>query len=159
VAVCEDASLFQDCHTYCKDYLQQVIVMHTTKERSDIHTLTVMVAVTAAMTSIVLIAVFCLITMKVNKKRSRLRKKVEPSSLFTVEREKVELGLVNPSGPPPLRPGTSLQTVSTQLSNETVLSTAGLAGPRGSRRAPSEDCVAGDGRGGGSRESCHGQVV
>merc|ERR1719365_548511 len=88
--LCEDASQFEDCHLHCKDFLQSLITIHNTKERSDIQTLTIMVAVTAAMTSVVLIAVFCLITMKMSKAKRRLKKKVEPTSLFTVDKEKVE---------------------------------------------------------------------
>jgi len=74
ISLCEDASQFEDCHLHCKDFLQSLITIHNTKERSDIQTLTIMVAVTAAMTSVVLIAVFCLITMKMSKAKRRLKK-------------------------------------------------------------------------------------
>merc|ERR1711963_1208619 len=116
----------------------------------------------------------------------KLKKKVEPTSLFTVDKEKVELDLRNSSnsstsnrtlntsasttgntmstlglgsnmtGGPSLRQGTSLQTMSTQLSDESQVN-YGVSnnpnyrnrrsslqqsgrGPR-TRRAPSEDCV------------------
>merc|ERR1712079_232427 len=182
ISLCEDASQFEDCHLHCKDFLQSLITIHNTKERSDIQTLTIMVAVTAAMTSVVLIAVFCLITMKMSKAKRKLKKKVEPTSLFTVDKEKVELDLRNTSnrtlntsasttdntlstlglwsnttGAPSLRQGTSLQTMSTQLSDESQVNYGVSNNPnyhnrrsslqqsgRGpkTRRAPSEDCVA-----------------
>merc|ERR1712004_954952 len=170
----------------------------------DIQTLTIMVAVTAAMTSVVLIAVFCLITMKMSKAKRKLKKKVEPTSLFTVDKEKVDLDLrnsnnsstsnrtlntsasttdntmstlglgSNTTGAPSLRQGTSLQTMSTQLSDESQVNyglnnhpnyhnrRSGLQqsgrGPR-TRRVPSEDCVAEQlpGRDGLRKE--RGQVV
>jgi len=207
ISLCEDASHFEDCHLHCKDFLQSLITIHNTKERSDIQTLTIMVAVTAAMTSVVLIAVFCLITMKMSKAKRRLKKKVEPTSLFTVDKEKVELdlrsssnstannhGLINSgsttmstlglggsnrTGAASLRAGPSLQTMSTQLSDESQMNygvninpnynmenndnrrhsfNQSGRGPR-TRRVPSEDCVADDfpGRDGLGRE--RGQVI
>jgi len=209
IALCEDGSQFEDCHLHCKDFLQSLITIHNTKERSDIQTLTIMVAVTAAMTSVVLIAVFCLITMKMSKAKRRLKKKVEPTSLFTVEKEKVELDLrsssnntannnlglsnsgstadntmstlglgSNTTRAASLRAGPSLQTMSTQLSDESQMNygvnvnpnynmennnrrhsfNQSGRGPR-TRRVPSEDCVAEDfsGRDGLGRE--RGQVI
>jgi hypothetical protein len=209
ISLCEDASQFEDCHLHCKDFLQSLITIHNTKERSDIQTLTIMVAVTAAMTSVVLIAVFCLITMKMSKAKRRLKKKVEPTSLFTVDKEKVELDLrsssnntannlglsnsasttdntmstlglggLNRTGESSLRAGPSLQTMSTQLSDESQMNygvninpnynmennnrrhsfNQSGRGPR-TRRVPSEDCVAEDfpGRDGLGRE--RGQVI
>ena len=218
ISLCEDASQFEDCHLHCKDFLQSLITIHNTKERSDIQTLTIMVAVTAAMTSVVLIAVFCLITMKMSKAKRRLKKKVEPTSLFTVDKEKVELDLrsrnsanhlglstlsnsggttdntmttlglgSNTSRAASLRAGPSVQTMSTQLSDESQANYGVTNNPNFSainnpnlnvnnnpnynnnnrrpsfhqrtRRAPSEDCVAEDfsGRDGLGRE--RGQVV
>lgn len=208
ISLCEDASQFEDCHLHCKDFLQSLITIHNTKERSDIQTLTIMVAVTAAMTSVVLIAVFCLITMKMSKAKRRLKKKVEPTSLFTVDKEKVELDLrsssnntadnlglsnsgsttmstlapggigSNRTGAGSLRAGPSLQTMSTQLSDESQVNygvnvnpncnmennnrrhsfNQSGRGPR-TRRVPSEDCVAEEfpGRDGLGRE--RGQVI
>jgi len=214
ISLCEDASQFEDCHLHCKDFLQSLITIHNTKERSDIQTLTIMVAVTAAMTSVVLIAVFCLITMKMSKAKRRLKKKVEPTSLFTVDKEKVELDLrsssnntannlsssmslsnsasrtdnnamstlglgSNTTRAASLRAGPSLQTMSTQLSDESQmnyginnnpnynmenntrrhsLNQQSGRSPR-TRRVPSEDCVAEDfsGRDGIGRE--RGQVI
>jgi len=206
IVLCEDGSQFEDCHLHCKDFLQSLITIHNTKERSDIQTLTIMVAVTAAMTSVVLIAVFCLITMKMSKAKKRLKKKVEPTSLFTVDKEKVELDLrssnnntantlsnsgsttdntmstlrigSNTTRAASLRAGPSLQTMSTQLSDESQMNygvninpnfnmennnrrhsfNQSGRGPR-PRRVPSEDCVAEDfaGRDGLGRE--RGQVI
>merc|ERR1711963_789988 len=134
----------------------------------------------------------------------KLKKKVEPTSVFTVDKEKVELDLRNSSnsstsnrtlntsarttdntmstlglgsnttGAPSLRQGTSLQTMSTQLSDESQVN-YGVSnnlnyhnrrsslqqsgrGPR-TRRVPSEDCVAEElsGRDGPRQE--RGQVV
>ena len=171
-----------------------------------------MVAVTAAMTSVVLIAVFCLITMKMSKAKRRLKKKVEPTSLFTVDKEKVELDLrsssnntantnlglstlsnsgsttdnrmstlgigSNTTRAASLRAGPSLQTMSTQLSDESQMNYGVNINPNYNmennnrrhsfnqsgrdprpRRVPSEDCVAEDfhGRDGLGRE--RGQVI
>merc|ERR1719422_1003793 len=156
------------------------------------------------MTSVVLIAVFCLITMKMSKAKRKLKKKVEPTSLFTVDKEKVELDLRNSSdsstsnrtlntsasttdntmstlglgsnttGAPSLRQGTSLQTMSTQLSDESQVN-YGVSnnpnyhnrrssfqqsgrGPR-TRRVPSEDCVAEEFPGREGLRQERGQVV
>merc|ERR1719205_294002 len=168
------------------------------------------------MTSVVLIAVFCLITMKMSKTKRKLKKKVEPTSLFTVDKEKVELDLRNSSnsstsnrtlntsastinntmstlgfgsnttGAPSLRQGTSLQTMSTQLSDESQVNYGvnnhhnyevnyGVSnnpnyhnrrnslqqsgrGPR-TRRVPSEDCVAEEFPGRDGLRQERGQVV
>merc|ERR1719210_726123 len=218
ISLCEDPSQFEDCHLHCKDFLQSLITIHNTKERSDIQTLTIMVAVTAAMTSVVLIAVFCLITMKMSKTKRKLKKKVQPTSLFTVDKEKVELHLRNSShsstsnrtlntsastidntmstlglgsnttGAPSLRQGTSLQTMSTQLSDESQVNYGvnnhpnyesqvnyvvsnnpnyhnqrsslqqSGRGPR-TRRVPSEDCVAEEFPGRDGLRQERGQVV
>merc|ERR1712226_295936 len=141
ISLCEDASQFEDCHLHCKDFLQSLITIHNTKERSDIQTLTIMVAVTAAMTS-------------------------------------VGLGS-NTSRAASLRAGPSVQTMSTQLSDESQANYGVTYNPnlnvnnnpnynnnnrrasfnQRTRRAPSEDCVAEDfsGRDGLGRE--RGQVV
>lgn len=185
VSVCEDAAQFAVCREECAEYLQGVLTVHNTSERQDIHTLTVMVALTAAMTSAVLIAVFLLITMKVTKRKrvKTMKQKIAPSSVFTVDQEKVELGLrssrpdlglTNPglvTGPGDkvlvaggLRAaGTSMQTMTTQLSDETV---GGLEVGRGRReevgrrrRAPSEDCVVEEERVEGAPGGRGGQVV
>merc|ERR1719445_2910979 len=127
ISLCEDASQFEDCHLHCKDFLQSLITIHNTKERSDIQTLTIMVAVTAAMTSVVLIAVFCLITMKMSKTRRKLKKKVEPTSLFTVDKEKVDLNLRSSSSNTANNLG--LSTLSNRASTtDNTMSTLGLGG-------------------------------
>ena len=176
MSVCEDAAQFAVCREECAEYLQGVLTVHNTSERQDIHTLTVMVALTAAMTSAVLIAVFLLITMKVTKRKrvKTMKQKIAPSSVFTVDQEKVELGLAssrpdlgltNPglvTGPGDqvlaaggLRAGTSMQTMTTQLSDETV---GGVEVGR-RRRAPSEDCVVEEERVEGAPGGRGGQVV
>eukprot|EP00092_Neocalanus_flemingeri_P002475 GFUD01002647.1.p1 GENE.GFUD01002647.1~~GFUD01002647.1.p1 ORF type:complete len:163 (+),score=48.88 GFUD01002647.1:460-948(+) len=136
-----------------------------------------MVATTAAMTSVVMVAVFVLISMKM-KRRHRLRKKILPTSVFTVEKGKVEIDIPEtdkirdtlvirgsvsqrtaqcpPSqARPSLKPGTSLSTMVTQLSQEssinlpstdTATTTTNSRNPSGRfgkmpRRLPSEDCV------------------
>ena len=121
----------------CPHYLQSVIVW-TKAEKSDLQTLTVMVAITAAMTSVVMIAVFVLISMKM-KKKHRLKKKILPTSVYTVEKGKVEIEIpetdkikdnlvirgstnLNPSQvKPSLNPCTSMSTMVTQLSQESSI--------------------------------------
>ena len=101
-------------------------------EKDDLHTLTVMVALTAGMTSVVMIAVFMLIIMKL-KKRNRIKKKILPSSVFTVEKEKVDIDVSQRSLKEgdnsklpgqtmvPLKTGTSMSTMITQLSQDSSI--------------------------------------
>eukprot|EP00092_Neocalanus_flemingeri_P049227 GFUD01056487.1.p1 GENE.GFUD01056487.1~~GFUD01056487.1.p1 ORF type:complete len:254 (+),score=63.58 GFUD01056487.1:198-959(+) len=141
--ICENQNTFSDCQADCPNYLQSVIFRQNV-EKDDLQTLTILVAITAAMTSVVMVAVCLLISMKM-KKRHRLRKKILPSSVFTVERGKVEIDIPEtdkirdtlvirgsvsqrtaqcpPSHVrPPLKPGTSLSTslstLDTQLSQQ-----------------------------------------
>jgi len=168
--ICENQNTFADCQVDCPQYLQSVIFRHTV-EKADLQTLTVMVALTAAMTCVVMLALFVLITMKMKKKR-RLRKKILPTSIFTVEKEKVDIdiqpkdtisdNLVIKSSTlpsqvrPSLNPSTSMSTMVTQLSQESSIhipstdtATTGITNSRNTsgrfgktpRRLPSEDCI------------------
>merc|ERR1712215_481791 len=78
-----------DCQAECPNYIHSVLY-HRTMETKDLHTLTVMVALTAAMTSLVMVAVFILVIFKI-RKRKRVRKKVMPTSVYTVEKGKVDI--------------------------------------------------------------------
>eukprot|EP00092_Neocalanus_flemingeri_P027902 GFUD01030290.1.p1 GENE.GFUD01030290.1~~GFUD01030290.1.p1 ORF type:complete len:250 (-),score=64.11 GFUD01030290.1:164-913(-) len=174
--ICENQNTFADCQADCPDFLQSVIFRQTV-EKDDLQTLTILVAITAAMTSVVMVAVCLLISMKM-KKKHRLRKKILPTSVFTVEKGKVEIDIPEtdkirdtlvirgsvsqrsaqcpPSQVrPSLKPGTSLSTMVTQLSQEssinlpstdTATTTTNSRNPSGRfgkmpRRLPSEDCV------------------
>jgi len=129
-------------------------------EKDDLHTLTVMVALTAGMTSVVMIAVFMLIIMKL-KKRNRIKKKILPSSVFTVEKEKVDIDVSQRSLKEgdnsklpgqtmvPLKTGTSMSTMITQLSQDSsILQNQSINNNLrrsfdgySKRRQPSEDCI------------------
>ena len=100
-----------------------------------------MVAITAAMTSVVMIAVFVLVSRKMKKsyRLKKLRKKILPTSVYTVEKGKVEIEIpetdkikdnlvirgstnLNPSQvKPSLNPCTSMSTMVTQLSQESSI--------------------------------------
>jgi len=169
--ICEAPATFADCQVDCPHYLQSVIFRRTV-EKDDLKTLTIMVALTACMTSVVMIAVFMLISIKMKKLR-RLRKKILPTSVYTVEKGKVEIEIpesdkirdnlvIRGSVSPPsqsrgsLKPGTSMSTMVTQLSQESSIhlpsSQTDCTGGTGSRntsgrfgkqprRLPSEDCI------------------
>jgi len=134
---CENPNEFEDCKQHCSLYLNSVIIKQKVM-KGDLETLTVMVTLTAVMTCVVMLAVFVLICMKL-KRRRRLRKKIDPSTLFTVDKEKVEISVKGGGGEannritdtlkvsnlppttnvrPSLNPGTSMSTMVTQLSQE-----------------------------------------
>eukprot|EP00092_Neocalanus_flemingeri_P002476 GFUD01002648.1.p1 GENE.GFUD01002648.1~~GFUD01002648.1.p1 ORF type:complete len:251 (+),score=72.26 GFUD01002648.1:198-950(+) len=140
--ICENQNTFSDCQADCPNYLQSVIFRQNV-EKDDLQTLTILVAITAAMTSVVMVAVCLLISMKM-KKKHRLRKKILPTSVFTVEKGKVEIDIPEtdkirdtlvirgsvsqrtaqcpPSqARPSLKPGTSQSTMVTQLSQESSI--------------------------------------
>jgi len=134
--ICEIKSRFADCQEYCPQYLQTVIFRHTV-QKDDLKTLTVMVALTAAMTCVVMLAVFVLISMKM-KKKNRSRKKILPTSVFTVEKEKVDIDLGQkdtisdnlvikgstanlPTHRPSFIHGTSMNTVNTMNTLDTMV--------------------------------------
>ena len=136
--ICQNQNTFADCQKDCPQYLQSVIFRHTV-EKDDLQTLTIMVALTAAMTCVVMLAVFVLISMKLKKLR-RLKKKIMPTSVFTVEKGKVEIDIpandtvsdnlvIKGSAshiptqmrPSSLQPGTSMSTMVTQLSQESSI--------------------------------------
>ena len=95
-------------------------------------------ALAAAMTCVVMLAVFVLISMKLKKLR-RLKKKIMPTSVFTVEKGKVEIDIpandtvsdnlvikgsashIPTQMRPSLQPGTSMSTMVTQLSQESSI--------------------------------------
>jgi hypothetical protein len=136
--ICQNQNSFADCQKDCPQYLQSVIFRHTV-EKDDLQTLTIMVALTAAMTCVVMLAVFVLISMKL-KKLKRLKKKIMPTSVFTVEKGNVEIDIpandtisdnlvIKGSAshiptqmrPSSLQPGTSMSTMVTQLSQESSI--------------------------------------
>jgi len=157
--ICENEATNEDCKAYCSHYLQSVFYIHK-MEKDDLHTLTVMVALTAGMTSVVMIAVFMLIIMKL-KKRNRIKKKILPSSVFTVEKEKVDIDVSQRSLKEgdnsklpgqtmvPLKTGTSMSTMITQLSQDSsILQNQSINNNLrrsfdgySKRRQPSEDCI------------------
>eukprot|EP00090_Calanus_glacialis_P002514 TRINITY_DN11889_c0_g1_i2.p1 TRINITY_DN11889_c0_g1~~TRINITY_DN11889_c0_g1_i2.p1 ORF type:complete len:252 (-),score=48.00 TRINITY_DN11889_c0_g1_i2:262-969(-) len=170
--ICQNQNSFADCQKDCPNYLQSVIFRHTV-EKGDLRTLTIMVALTAAMTCVVMLAVFVLISIKL-KKMKRLKKKIMPTSVFTIEKGKVEIDIpandtvsdnlvikgsasqIPSQMRPSLKPGTSMSTMVTQLSQESSINlpstdtaSTGITNSRNTsgrfgkqpRRLPSEDCI------------------
>merc|ERR1711942_18974 len=89
--ICEDQTKFADCNANCPQYLQTVIFQKTV-QKDDLKTLTWMVALTAVMTCVGVMLMLMLIIMKMRKKR-RLKKKILPTSVFTVGKGKVDIDM------------------------------------------------------------------
>jgi len=127
-----------------------------------------MVALTAVMTSVIMVLLIFLMFMKM-KKRKRLAKKINPSILYSVEKEKINLSetKLEPLSAKELVKGErqesqeinrSINTMMTQLSNNSSNQSEHI--PRGpmrnsktsaslnnrTKRLPSEDCVPNFGR-------------
>lgn len=87
--LCEETGDLRDCGAKCPMYLHTVI--HANKmEKTQLHHLTVMVAVIAVMTFLVLTILSLMIVMKL-KKRRRLAKKILPSTLYSLDKDKVKI--------------------------------------------------------------------
>ena len=97
---------------------------------SQIHTLTIMVTVSTVMTCLVLLLLSALVMMKM-KKRRRLAKKILPSTLFNVEKERLKIvdkkveslnldNLRSEVSSDDMTRTRSINTVTTQLSNHST---------------------------------------
>jgi len=87
--LCEGTGDLGECGAKCPLYLHTVI--HASKmEKTQLHHLTIMVAVIAVMTFLVLTILSLMIVMKL-KKRRRLAKKILPSTLYSLDKDKVKI--------------------------------------------------------------------
>jgi len=87
--LCEVTGDLGECGAKCPLYLHTVI--HASRmERSSLHHLTIMVAVIAVMTFLVLTILSLMIVMKLRKRR-RLAKKILPSTLYSLDKDKVKI--------------------------------------------------------------------
>jgi len=158
--ICEGKSFSSiECSKQCPQFIQNARKLET----SQLHTLTIMVAVTAVMTSLVLILLTVMLLMKYKKKR-RLAKKILPGTLYDVQKEKIKmvdnkLQTLNAqdlatTNRPRYDATVSTSTLTTQVSNgsgnqshnssfnhatEPERLSEGLSSKQ--RRYPSEDCV------------------
>jgi len=168
--ICREGIDLEDCRSSCPHYLANILHHYSSHalQPDQLHVLTVMVALTAVMTSVVMVILIFFMFLKM-KKRKRLAKKINPSVLFNVDREKIDLsetkmeklsakGLVKGERQESQEINRSINTMMTQLSNNSSNQSDNF--PTGSmrnsktsaslnnraRRLPSEDCVPNFGR-------------
>jgi len=168
--ICTEGSDLSDCRTYCRHYLTNIVHLYSSHSLhpDQLHVLTIMVALTAVMTSVIMVLLIFLMFMKM-KKRKRLAKKINPSILYSVEKEKINLSetkleplsakeLVKEERQESQEINRSINTMMTQLSNNSSNQSEHI--PRGpmrnsktsaslnnrTKRLPSEDCVPNFGR-------------
>lgn len=160
--ICDDGSDLMDCRNSCAQYhyMHNIVDLYSAQrlQPSQLHVLTIMVTLTAIMTSVIMMLLLVLMRMKMKKKR--VIKKVTPSVLFTVDSQmdakdtKMEsLGIKELEKPGQQNQdfNRSMSTVITQLSNDSSNHTENFTSGvmRQSRnsfnsrtkRLPSEDCV------------------
>lgn len=162
--ICSDETDLSDCRTFCQHHLHNIVHLYTEHklQPAQLQSLTIMVTLTAVMTSVMMILLMALMFMKI-KKRRRLAKKINPSVMFKVDKEKVNLSdtKMERLSAKELVAGNkqsedinrSINTMTTQLSNESSDQSQNFpSGPmRNSKnsaslnyrtaRLPSEDCV------------------
>jgi len=162
--ICREESDLSDCRAYCRHYLTNIVHLYSTHKLhpDQLHVLTIMVALTAVMTCVIMVLLMFLMFLKM-KKRKRLAKKINPSVLFTVDKEKIDLSetKMKPLSAKELARGErqeSVNTMMTQLSNNSSNQSDNLpTGPmrnsktssslnNRTKRLPSEDCVPSFGR-------------
>jgi len=168
--ICSEGSDLSDCRTYCHHYLTNIVHLYSSHklQPDQLHVLTIMVALTAVMTCVIMVLLIALFLMKM-KKRKRLAKKINPSVLFTVDKEKLDLSetKMEPLSAKELVKGErqesqeinrSINTMMTQLSNNSSNHSENFpTGPmrnsktsaslnNRTKRLPSEDCVPNFGR-------------
>jgi len=157
--ICTGGSDLSDCETHCRHYHNNIVHLHP----DQLHVLTIMVALTAVMTSVIMVLLIFLMFLKM-KKRKRLAKKINPSILYSVDKEKITK--MEPLSAKELVKGErqesqeinrSINTMMTQLSNNSSNSENIPTGPmrnsktsaslnNRTKRLPSEDCVPNFGR-------------
>jgi len=87
--LCEVTGELGECREQCPLYLHTV--MHASMVESDqLRHLTIMVAIIAVMTCLVLILLTMMMVMKL-RKRKRLAKKVLPSTLYSLDKDRVKI--------------------------------------------------------------------
>jgi len=145
-----------ECSKQCPQYIQNAFSAMKL-ETSQLHTLTIMVAVTAVMTCLVLILLTVMLLMKYKKKR-KLAKKILPGTLYDVQKDKIKmvdskLETLNAqelasNNRPRYDATVSTSTLTTQVSNGSGNQSHNSSSERVSeglsskqRRFPSEDCV------------------
>jgi len=168
--ICSEGSDLSDCRTYCHHYLTNIVHLYSSHklQPDQLHVLTIMVALTAVMTCVIMVLLIALFLMKM-KKRKRLAKKINPSVLFTVDKEKLDISetKMEPLSAKELVKGErqesqeinrSINTMMTQLSNNSSNHSENFpTGPmrnsktsaslnNRTKRLPSEDCVPNFGR-------------
>jgi len=158
--ICSSGEL-SDCSTSCPHYILHLYSAQKLQP-SQLNVLTIMVTLTALMTCVVMVLLVILMMMKM-KKRRRLGKKINPSVVFTVDQEKIDMSdtKMKPLSVKELRKREkqdSLSTMVTQISNESsnhsenftsdALRNSRNSGSLNSRtkRLPSEDYVPNFGR-------------
>lgn len=153
-----------ECLSSCGQYLHLHNIHHLHRAQelqpSQLHVLTIMVTLTAVMTSVVMVLLMVLMRMKMKKKK-RLSKKINPSVLFTVDRDEIgqnqtnmESLSVNELGKKEKQSrdiNRSISTMVTQISNDSSVpsekfTSGSMRNTRNSfnsrtKRIPSEDCV------------------
>lgn len=153
--ICPDSDL-TECLTSCPHFISNILHSPQRVQPNQLTVLTIMVTLTVIMTSVVMVLLGILVMMKMKKKR-RLIKKINPSVLFTVDKEKLDLSetKMKPLSAKDLgrrekQEIGSMRTMVTQISNESSntsdnfpsgpLRNSGSLTSR-SKRLPSEDCV------------------
>jgi len=168
--ICSEGSDLSDCRSYCHHYLTNIVHLYSSHklQPDQLHVLTIMVALTAVMTCVIMALLMVLLMFKM-KKRKRLAKKINPSVLFTVDKEKIDLSetkmehlsakeLVKGERQESQEINRSINTIMTQLSNNSSNQSENFpTGPmrnsktsaslnNRTKRLPSEDCVPNFGR-------------
>jgi len=143
--LCEVTGDLGECGAKCPLYLHTV--MHASRmEKNTLHHLTIMVAVIAVMTFLVLTILSLMIVIKLRKRR-RLTKKILPITLYSLDKDKVKIldsrmETINARG---LETGSranegfvrSPSTVVTQLSREDSVPSGPITRPPGPPDPPS----------------------
>jgi len=168
--ICREESDLSECRTSCRHYLTNIVHLYSSHKLhpDQLHVLTIMVSLTAVMTCVIMVLLMFLMFLKM-KKRKRLAKKINPSVLFTVDKEKIDLSetKMQPLSAKELAKGErqesqeinrSINTMMTQLSNNSsnhsdsfptgAMRNSKTSSPLNNRtkRLPSEDCVPNFGR-------------
>jgi len=168
--ICSEESDLSECRNSCRHYLTNIVHLYSSHKLhpDQLHVLTIMVALTAVMTCVIMVLLMSLMFLKM-KKRKRLAKKINPSVLFTVDKEKIDLSetkmeplnakeLVKGERQESQEMNRSINTMMTQLSNNSSnhsdsfptgpMRNSKTSSPLNNRtkRLPSEDCVPNFGR-------------
>lgn len=108
------ATDWQDCAQFCPQFLHSAVQQSARLGAGDLHTLTIMVSLTAVMTCIVMVLILGLVLTKMQKRKKSKKPKVVPTSVYTVGQEKVSLATLDSL------PRSCRSTHSTQLSRPSL---------------------------------------